>query len=126
MGGAGRRLRAVVVDEAPEQVEDTTVGWEGLTAEVREQIAEAGRDGRLVNEIGALRVVMERLLAEGIDAARLATLLPRLVNAIVRAMQVQRALGGAEDDEFARLIARALAEAVGEVETDEGGADDDR
>jgi hypothetical protein len=107
-----------------------------LSPAVRDVIAEAGRDGRLTAEIGALRVVAERLIAEVGDATQLATLLPRLVNAIVRAMQAQRALGGADDDEFIRLIDRALslrsariaARTTGDgmpgMRT--GGADDDR
>ena len=80
-----------------------------LPEALRAIVAEAGRDARLGTEIGALRVALERLLLEVSDAERLTTLLPRLTNAIVRALQTQRALGGEEDDELAEVLKRVLA-----------------
>ena len=144
MGRVGRRLRAADTVSGEEVAGDSA--WERaiesgdrsalLSPSVREVIAEAGRDGRLTAEIGALRVVAERLLADVGDAAQLAALLPRLVNAIVRAMQVQRALGGEDEDEFVQLVNRALAlanardaeraAADGAPCAQQGGADDDR
>ena len=142
--GRGGRLR--VVDTVPREEVPESGAWQRaietgdrsalLPQAVRELIAEAGKEGRLTTEIGALRVVAERLLAEVGDAAQLATLLPRLVNAIVRAMQAQRALGGEEDDELVQLVNRALAlantraaeraAADGAPNAQRGGADDDR
>lgn len=124
---ARRRLRAVP-DEAinAELAPDEPTGEAWLRAlaagdeaarlpePLRALIAAAGREGRLEAEIGALRLVIERLLAEVGDADRLATLLPRLTNAIVRAQQAQRALGGEADDELAELIRRAMAQAATE------------
>ncbi len=129
MGRNGRRLRAVheersqddPADEAMSATSPTPIdeAWQRALATgdraallpeaLRAIIAEAGRDSRLDTEIGALRVVVERLLLEVPDAERLATLLPRLTNAIVRALQTQRALGGEEDDELAELVKRVLA-----------------
>ena len=142
----GRDGQLRVVDAVPKEGLPDSGAWQRametgdrsalLTTAMREVIAEAGRDGRLTTEIGVLRVVAERLLAEVGDAAQLATLLPRLVNAIVRAILAQRALGGEEDDEFARLIDRALAlanaraaerkAADGVPGAQTGGTDDDR
>lgn len=123
----GRRLRAVREEEARDEATNegaaepspTDTAWQRALATgdraallpeaLRAIVAEAGRDGRLGTEIGALRVAMERLLLEVPDAERLATLLPRLINAIVRALHTQRALGGEEDDEMAELVKRVLA-----------------
>ena len=60
---------------------------------------------------GPLRAVAERLLAEVPDAERLATLLPPVINAIVRALQAQRALGGGDDDELSQMVKRVLERA---------------
>ncbi len=87
---------------------------------LRALIAELGREGHLDPEIGALRAVAERLLADVADAERLATLLPPLVNAIVRALQARRALGGEDDDELARMVRRVL-EGAGESSSVERG-----
>ena len=123
----GRRLRAAREEEAREEAANegaaealpTDAAWQRALATgdraallpeaLRAIVAEAGRDGRLGTEIGALRVALERLLLEVPDAERLATLLPRLTNAIVRALHTQRALGGEEDDEMAELVKRVLA-----------------
>ena len=123
----GRRLRAAREEETREEAANegaaealpTDAAWQRALATgdraallpeaLRAIVAEAGRDGRLGTEIGALRVALERLLLEVPDAERLATLLPRLTNAIVRALHTQRALGGEEDDEMAELVKRVLA-----------------
>jgi hypothetical protein len=78
---------------------------------LRALVAELGRENRLGAEIGALRAVAERLLAEVPDAERLATLLPPVINAIVRALQTQRALGGGDDDELSQMVKRVLERA---------------
>lgn len=146
MGRAARPLRAVPMADGPVATgEGGPAGserWERMLATgdraallpgtLRAIIAEAGRDGRLQDEIGRLRVAADRLLAEVTDAARLAALLPPVVNAIVRAIQAQRALGGDDDEELVRLIERVLAlrdeEEQGQTTRHprEGGDDDDR
>ena len=75
---------------------------------VSHYVADAGleRDS-LAEEIGALRVVLARLLAEEESAARLATSIPRVVDAVVRAVRVQRSMSGA--------LAEGLTEAVTQV-----------
>lgn len=75
---------------------------------LRALIKELGREHRLGAEIGALRAVVERLLAEVPDAERLATLLPPVINAIVRALQAQRSLSGGDDDELSQMVKRVL------------------
>jgi hypothetical protein len=124
MSATGRRLRAVHGKAAPDEATGQTAtpadeAWQRALATgdraallpeaLRAIVAEAGRDGRLGTEIGALRVVVERLLLEIPDVERLATLLPRLTNAIVRALQTQRTLGGEEDDELAEVLKQVLA-----------------
>lgn len=122
MGRDRRQLRAVCEGTAQDEAAAATPtdeAWQRALATgdraallpeaLRAIVAEAGRDSRLGTEIGALRVVVERLLLEVPDAERLATLLPRLTNAIVRALHTQRALGGEEDDEMAELVKRVLA-----------------
>lgn len=122
MDRAGRQRRA-------EEEEGTgTAAWRRALATgdraallpetLRALVAEAGREERLGAEIGALRLAAERLLADVPDAAQLAKLLPPVVNAIVRALQAQRALGHDDDDAFAQLMRRALALAN---ETIDGG-----
>ena len=92
---------------------------------LRALVAELGRENRLGAEIGALRAVAERLLAEVPDAERLATLLPPVINAIVRALQAQRSLGGGDDNELSQMVKRVLERAnarrVGKQETMDSG-----
>ena len=70
--------------------------------------ADAGLERQsLTDEIAALRIVLARLLVEEADPSRLATAIPRVVDAVVRAMRVQRAIGGA--------VAEGLTDAVTQV-----------
>ncbi len=75
---------------------------------VSRYVADAGleRDS-LTEEIGALRIVLARLLAEEESAARLATSIPRVVDAVVRAVRMQRSMSGA--------LAEGLTDAVTQV-----------
>ncbi len=97
--GAGEGLTPVPLDLAP------------LPPAVRRQIAARGREESLAEEIGALRAVLARLLATtGDDPAQLAQSVPRVVNAIVRAMQVQRLLAGESAGDLNEMVTRVLAE----------------
>lgn len=78
---------------------------------LREALEVAGRGDSLVEEVGALRVVLLRLLAErSDDPADLAATIPRVVNATVRALQARRALAGGVEGDLGATLAGVLRE----------------
>lgn len=82
-----------------------------LPPELRAWIAEQGRRESLAEEIGALRAVLARLLAtDGADAGRLSQSVPRVVNAIVRALRAQRLLAGETAGDLNEMLTRILAD----------------
>jgi hypothetical protein len=82
-----------------------------LPPELRAWIAEQGRKESLAEEIGALRAVLARLLAtDGADAGRLSQSVPRVVNAIVRALRAQRLLAGETAGDLNEMLTRILAD----------------
>ena len=70
-------------------------------------IACAGSEGSLSDEIGALRLVLARVLAEEEDPARLATSIPRIVDAVV---QAQRTLSGTMAEDLTEALTQVLIE----------------
>ena len=73
--------------------------------------SEAGLEHEsLSEEISALRIVLARLLAEEDDAARLATSIPRIVDAVVRAVRAQRSLSGAVAEGLTQAVTQVLIE----------------
>ncbi len=81
-----------------------------LPPELRAWIAEQGRRESLDEEIGALRAVLARLLAtDGADVGGLSQSVPRVVNAIVRALRVQRLLAGETAGDLNEMLTRILA-----------------
>lgn len=82
-----------------------------LPAEVARIIAEAGQEGMLLDEIGALRVVLMRLIAvEGHNVELLSQGVPRIVGAIVRALRAQRLLAGDAAGDLVEALTRVLTE----------------
>lgn len=73
-------------------------------------IARAGSEGSLKDEIGALRLVLARVLAEEEDPARLATSIPRIVDAVVRAVRAQRTLSGTMAEDLTEVLTQVLIE----------------
>ncbi len=73
-------------------------------------IARAGSEGSLNDEIGALRLVLARVLAEEEDPARLATSIPRIVDAVVRAVRAQRTLSGTMAEDLTEALTQMLIE----------------
>lgn len=97
----------------PEEVSrrEVALALAALPPELRAWIAEQGRKESLVEEIGALRAVLARLLAtDGADAGRLSQSVPRVVNAIVRALRVQRLLAGETAGDLNEMLTRILAD----------------
>ncbi len=75
-------------------------------------VEQAGREGALTEEIGALRVVMKKLLNRDLEkhADELSVSIPRLVNAIVRALKAQRAISGQTAGDLTEALTRVLLE----------------
>jgi len=64
----------------------------------------------LSEEIGALRIVLARLLAEEDDPARLATSIPRVVDTVVRARRAERSMSGARAESLTQAVTQVLIE----------------
>lgn len=64
----------------------------------------------LAEEIGALRLVLARLLAGEDDPARLASSIPRIVDTTVRAIRAQRTLSGALAESLTEALTQLLIE----------------
>ncbi len=75
-------------------------------------IAQAAAERSLADEIGALRFVLARLLAEeqGQDAAKLAASVARVAGVAVQAARAQRAIGGELADGLTEALTQILAE----------------
>jgi len=92
-------------------IREVPMALAALPPELRAWIAEQGRKESLAEEIGALRAVLARLLAtDGADAGRLSQSVPRVVNAIVRALRVQRLLAGETAGDLNEMLTRILAD----------------
>jgi len=80
---------------------------------VQHVISQAGEDGSLQNEIGALRIVLNRVIVmdalDG-DPAKTAATVARLVDSLVRAVKMQRALKGDLTDDLADALTTVLIE----------------
>ncbi len=87
---------------------------EALRARIEERVAavleQAGSAQPLAEEIGALRLVLARVLAEQDDPERLATSIPRIVDTVVRAMRAQHALSGAMAEHLTEALTQVLVE----------------
>jgi hypothetical protein len=76
-------------------------------------IAQAAAERSLADEIGALRVVLARLLLEEDDLAKLVPGVARLTSVTVQAARAQRAIVGEQADGLTEAIAQILAELDG-------------
>lgn len=73
-------------------------------------IAQASQERNLATEIGALRFVLARLLAEEDDVAKLAASVARVSSVLVQATRVQRTISGEVADGLTEAMTRILAE----------------
>jgi hypothetical protein len=71
-------------------------------------------DAGLAEEIGALRFVLQRLLAEEDDLARLAAGVARIASVVVQAAKAQQTMTGNRSDELAEALLMALADLDGD------------
>lgn len=82
-----------------------------LGPELARLLEEAGRDGSLTEEIGALRVAMKRLLDDNtVDSRQLAEGLARIVGATLRALQARRTIAGEAANDLMAVMKRVLQE----------------
>lgn len=80
---------------------------------VRQVIEAAGVDRSLEDEIGALRIVLQRVIAMDAlhgEPRETAATVARLVDSIVRAVRAQRALSGDLADDLASALTTVLIE----------------
>jgi hypothetical protein len=75
-----------------------------------EVLAQAAAERPLVDEIGALRVTLARLLAEEEDPSKLAAGVARIAGVAIQAARAQQAIGGDAGDELGALLARIMDE----------------
>ena len=83
---------------------------ERLDAGTRATVEEAALDGSLQTEIGSLRAVLVRLLAEVEDPVVLSLAVARVVNAQARSLSVQRAISGEKAGDVIEALNRVLAD----------------
>jgi len=101
------------LDDAGERFRERLAGGDYralLEPAVWEVISAAGAERGLANEIGSLRVVLARLLAEEADAGRLAQNAARVTAVLVQAARAQHALSGEMADGLAEAVTHILAE----------------
>jgi len=77
---------------------------------VAELLAQSGTEESLAEEISALRLVLARVLAEEDDPARLAASIPRIVDAVVRAVRTQRTLAAGTAEGLTAAMTQVLLE----------------
>lgn len=104
-----RETRAVAFAE---QVRDGRMDT-AIEEAVRGAIAACGADLSLAAEIGALRLVLQRVIAVDAlesDPKDLAVTMTRLVDSIVRTIRLQRAISGGQADAIADAVTTVLLE----------------
>lgn len=75
-----------------------------------EVLAQAAAERSLADEIGALRFVLARLLAEEQDLTKLATHVASVTRASIQAARAQRAISGELADSLTAAVTQILAE----------------
>lgn len=84
--------------------------YAGLFGSLAPQIAQAAHESGIESEIGVLRLVMARLLAEEADPAKLASGVAKLASVVIQAQRAQRALSGKAADDLTDAVAVILEE----------------
>ncbi|TVR76960.1 MAG: hypothetical protein EA415_00630 [Sphaerobacteraceae bacterium] len=120
-GGDFCRSHQTVLDRAVDgqgDVTDELVSRRIASILLRAGVPEQDRAPPLDDEIGALRLVLARVLESEDDPRRLAASIPRIVDALVRATRAQRQVQGDQ--------AEGLTEALTQVLLELGLGDEDR
>lgn len=84
-----------------------------LDERVRRVLREGAAIPGLDEELGAVRFALAKLLAEELDASKLAAGVARLTSAAVQAMKLDRARGDAAETSLAELIEEILVDLDG-------------
>ncbi len=84
-----------------------------LDERVRRVLREGAAIPGLDEELGAIRFALAKLLAEELDASKLAAGVARLTSAAVQAMKLDRARGDAAETSLAELIEEILVDLDG-------------
>jgi hypothetical protein len=78
-----------------------------------EVMAEAAAEAGVADELGALRIVMARLLTEEEDLVVMARLIARIASVSIQAARVQRAISGQLAESLTEALTTILAELDG-------------
>lgn len=81
-----------------------------LTASLRAVLREGAAIRGLDQELGAIRFALAKLLAEELDANKLAAGVARLASASVQTMKLEQTLGDATDASLAELLNEILSD----------------
>ncbi|HLI50300.1 MAG TPA: hypothetical protein VKU87_00805 [Thermomicrobiaceae bacterium] len=84
-----------------------TTQVEALLTKIREI---EGSELTLREEIGVLRLVLARVLAEEPDLNRQAASVPRIINTVIRAVRAQRLLAGVKSEAITEALTQILIE----------------
>lgn len=84
--------------------------YASLFGSLTPQIAQAAHESGIESEIGVLRLVMARLLAEETDPGKLASGIAKLAGVVIQAQRAQRALSGKAADDLTDAVAVILEE----------------
>ena len=87
-----------------------------LGARLGEVMAQAAAEAGVTEELGALRIVMARLLTEEEDPVVLAPLIARIASVSIQAARAQRAISG----QLAESLTEALTTILAELEGSDG------
>ncbi len=88
-----------------------------LDERVRQILREGAMLPGLDEELGAIRFALAKLLAEELDASKLAAGVARLTSAAVQAMKLDRTRGDAVETSLAELIEEILVDLDGALES---------
>jgi hypothetical protein len=107
---AGRRRKAAAAFRARLESGDYRELFGGRLGEV---MAQAGEEAGVADELGALRVVMARLMEEEDDLVVLAGLVARVASVSIQAARIQRAINGQLAESLTDAVTTILADLDG-------------
>jgi hypothetical protein len=110
---SGRRRAAATAFRARLEAGDYRELFGGRLGEL---MAQAAEEAGVTQELGALRIVMARLMEEEDDLIELAPLIARIASVSIQAARVQRAISGQLAESLTEALTSILAEMNGSDE----------
>jgi hypothetical protein len=110
---SGRRRAAATAFRARLEAGDYRELFGGRLGEL---MARAAEEAGVTQELGALRIVMARLMEEEDDLIELAPLIARIASVSIQAARVQRAMSGQLAESLTEALTTILAEMNGSDE----------